>query len=408
MSWKERTENIQFTIKTGDGKVFTPLWKNGVKNKIYNFSKYEFINSVGSFIDRKKPQSSKYPLKFWFQGDDNIEQANAFEASADDPRLWEIKHPIYGNIKGQPVSLNRNDTSYNATEVTVIFWESIVRDYPNPIASIEDVIITKVSELQDVSAESYDSNVSPASEDIQILQDNLTQITGVFDKLFDNDTFSDYQTLKSKAESDVNNLISSPLNAVTSLHSLLLSPSLFVKSVRSRVNALEEAFNKVVDTLNSDNSVNTKLYFESESAVCIAAICQATSTPLDSDYITRNEIEEINTIIIDIYDQYLQLLDDSQVDISNVLNAYHADSVVQQQLYSLVAETTGNLFALAFQAKQERTIEVEKNTNLILLTHKYIGLDADDVRIEEFRQLNNIKNDELFIVKKGRIIKYFV
>lgn len=408
MSWRERINNIEFTIRTGDGKEFTPLWKNGSKSKNYNFSKYDFIDVKGSLIDRKKPQASKYPLVFWFQGDDNIEQATAFELSAEDSRPWEIKHPFYGNISGQPISLKRVDTDYNVTEITVEFWESITENYPNPKSSIEDIIITKTIGLAKVSSENYESKVNPKAEDNQILQDSIIQVTGVFDKLFDNDTFSDYQTLKSAAERAIDNLISEPLTAINSLHSLLLSPSLFIKSVRSRVDALKEGFNKVVDTLNENPTVNTKLYFESEAAICIAAICQASSNPLDGDYITRNQIENVNTIIIDIYNEYLQLLDDSQIRISNVENTYHADAISQIQLYDLVTETTGNLFALAFEAKQERTVEAAKNTNLILLTHKYLGMDIDDNNLEEFRQLNNIKNDELLLIKKGRIIKYFV
>ena len=408
MSWKSRLENVQFTIKTGDGKEFSPLWKNGLKTKNYNFSKYDFINVDGSLIDRKKQQSSKYPLKFWFQGDDNIEQADAFEASAADSRPWEIKHPFYGNITGQPLNLTRNDNFFNSTEITVEFWESIIVDYPNPQSSIKDDIVAGTSNVQTVSAASYASDLVPASEDVQILQDSITQITSVFDKLFDNETFSDYQTLKSNAERAVDNLISSPLIAITSLNSLLLSPSLFVQSVRGRVSALKEAFDKLVDTLGSNPTVSTKLYFESQSAVCLSAMAQAAADPLESDYITRSEIENINTVIIDTYDRYLQLLDDSQVRISDVENTYHASTTTQLLLYDLITETTGNLFTLAFSAKQERTVEVNKHTNLISLTHRYLGLDASDENIELFRQTNNIKNDELLLIKKGRVVTYFV
>ena len=106
--------------------------------------------------------------------------------------------------------------------------------------------------------------------------------------------------------------------------------------------------------------------------------------------------------------KYLEILDSAQVDIIDVENTYHADPVSQLELYELITETTGNLFALAFDAKQERTVIVDVDTNLVLLTHKFLGLDANDENMESFRELNNIKNDELFKVKKGRTIKYFV
>ena len=47
------------------------------------------------------------------------------------------------------------------------------------------------------------------------------------------------------------------------------------------------------------------------------------------------------------------------------------------------------------------------DTNLIVLTHKYFGLDADDKNILAFKETNNIKNNELFKIPKGRVIKYY-
>jgi len=408
MSWQERLDNVRFTIITGDGKSFTPLWKNGSKEKSFNYSNYNFIDVEGGFTDRKKPQASKYPLVFWFQGDDNIEQADAFESSANDSRPWQIKHPFYGNIIGQPISLNRNDSSYNITEITVEFWESISADYPNPLPAVDDLINSKVEELSDEAAKSYDDDIEPTAEDTQTLQDSIIQISASFNKLFDNETFSDYKTLMAKTQNDVNNLISSPLQAITSLHSLVLTPALFMQSVKSRLSALKESFAKITDILDRKSSLNNKLYFESQSAVIVAAICQSASTPIDTDYTTRNEIEDVNNLILEVYNSYLQLLDNSQISVSDIKNSYHPNPLVQTKLHELVTETTGNLFSLAFQAKQERTVEVDRDTNLILLTHKYIGLDTDDKNIEMFRQINSIKNDELFLIKKGRTIKYFV
>jgi len=37
-----------------------------------------------------------------------------------------------------------------------------------------------------------------------------------------------------------------------------------------------------------------------------------------------------------------------------------------------------------------------------------MGLDDNDEKLELFRSVNEIKNDRLFIVKKGFKIKYFV
>jgi hypothetical protein len=362
----------------------------------------------GGYTDRKQPQASKYPLVFWFQGDDHIDQVDAFEASADDPRPWTVKHPFYGNIQGQPLSIKRNDVAYNVTEVTVDFWESINEDYPNPTKSINDVIRSQAADVTAIQSQSYGSRISPSSEDQQILQDNVIQISSTFDRLFDDENFAEYQTAIATARNAAGNLTSDPTNAIDSMHQLLLIPSLFARPVSDRVNSFVAAYAKIKEALEDAPTVNTKLYYESQAGVCIAGLCQATATPIEGDYITRVEIEEITTTIVELYSDYLDTLDSNQVAIVDVQNTYFPAATAQFDLYELVAETTGNLFSLAFQARQQRVLETATETNLILLTHQFLGLDANDENIENFRQLNNIKGLELFKIRKGREIKYFV
>ena len=143
MSWKDKIENGIFKIRTGDGKVFRPLWKPGESSIEFNTSAYNFINLEGTLVDRKKAQSSKYPLVFWFQGDNHIDEVKAFLNSAKDSRAWEVEHPIYGIINGQPLSIDRNDVDYNVTQIKVDFWESISVDYPDDAISVSDRIKAK-------------------------------------------------------------------------------------------------------------------------------------------------------------------------------------------------------------------------------------------------------------------------
>jgi len=103
----------------------------------------------------------------------------------------------------------------------------------------------------------------------------------------------------------------------------------------------------------------------------------------------------------------LKALDDQQVSRYEIEKTWNPDVNLQIQLNDLVVDTIGSLQSLAFEAKQERIIYTDKNTNLILLTHQYVGLDADDENIQRFREINNIKNEELFTIKKGRKIKYY-
>jgi len=403
MSWKERLENIKFSIKTGDGKMYFPLWKTAEKSKDFNVSKYDFINVEGSFVDRKKAQGSKFPLVFFFQGDDNIEQCNAFEVSANDSRIWTVEHPFYGTIKGQPTNLKRVDSNFNVTEITIDFWESIEDDYPLSNTSIKDSTISKVSELNKISLNQLVENSKPSTNNISGLKDSIILTSSKFTA--DSLSYNDYVNLVKTAIKDADKLVTEPGTALGSLQAVISSPAEFIGSVKSKIDSYKSSYEILK---NSIGDLFEKYLFESQASSLIAGMCLSAVNPLEDDYVVRSDIESINETINLIYSDYLKTLDSNQVSIYDINNNWTPNALIQSNLISLVSFTSKNLFLLSFDARQERLYELTEDSNLIILTHRFLGLDADDKNIESFRKINGIKNDELYRVRKGRTIKYFV
>lgn len=403
MSWIDRLQNTEFEITTGDGKIYKPLWKNGSKEKDFNATKYDFINVEGSFVDRKKAQSNKYPLVFWFQGEDNIDQSDSFELSANDSRPWTIVHPFYGVIKGQPISLKRNDQNYNITEINVDFWESITDDYPLSSISALDTVRGRVKSLNQVSINSLLENSKPATSNIVTLKNSSTILASKFSP--DSDSFTDYKNIVEKSVNSVDTLVTQPQSAFESLQEVINAPSEFNNTVIQKIKSYLEAFNVLIEDVEN---VFDKYYFESQASSIICGMCLASMNPGESDYVTRSDVEEVDNIITGVYEDYLAEIDSNQVQINDVSNYWLPNVLIQSNLFSLVNFTLKQLYVISFNAKQERVYELEYDSNLILLTHRFLGLDENDENIETFRKVNNIKNDELFKIRKGRTIKYFV
>ena len=101
-------------------------------------------------------------------------------------------------------------------------------------------------------------------------------------------------------------------------------------------------------------------------------------------------------------------LDVIQTDDSDELDSYVPDNQAMQLISSLVNFTLSNLFIIALNAKQERSIVLEADSNLINLAHRFYSLDLDDENIDELILNNNIGINEHLLVKKGRIIRYYV
>ncbi|MES2287275.1 MAG: hypothetical protein V4547_16405 [Bacteroidota bacterium] len=405
MSWQDRIDNIKFSITTGDGKIFYPLLGNAEKSTDFNTSEFDYIDIEGTEIGRKKAKGGKFPLVFYFEGDDNIEQTEAFEKSAKDSRLWVVVHPFYGEIKGQPLSLGRNDSALNTTQVTVDFWESIDRKLPKSEVAVREQLTAMTVNQIGLASTSY-ASAQLKTSDLRKVKSNLEKTSARYENSVTNENFQKFKELKSNAEAAVDKLLTNPADAITQIGAYIQFATSIETSVVERVELLKHMYNDTLEIIEIVARLSDKLFFESVGSFVISAICNTSLFAKSGDYVTRNEIEEITAEISDIYSHYLLTIDAAQTN--TVTDAFSPDFATQTNLNALVSATLVNLFNLAFDAKQERTVQVEKDTNLIILVHKYLGLDANDQNIESFRNINGIRNKNVFKIKQGRTIKYFV
>jgi len=404
MSWKENLDNIKFTIKTGDGSVYYPLWRDSVKSTKLNFAKYDFINVRGSFIDRKESESGSFPLNFYFTGEDNLDQAKAFEESAKDKRLWTVTHPFYGTLSGHPTNIERNDNSYGNTEINVLFWESIADDYPQESDSIPDEVKQRVNIVNNLAVQNYASKARPNTGDINTIKSSIQISAARFEP--NSSRFNEYRAIKNKSLNDLNLLVQETDSAIISSQIVLSEPANFIRNISSKIQSVKSAYQEIKNTLNINNR-QSKYYFESQSATLIGNMAQSAVNPLPDDYVLRSDIERVNFEMLTLYRDYLATIDRNQIPLENIMNEYSPDLDLQSALIDLVTYTSKSLFVLSFDARQERSTRINKDSNLIVLTHRFLGV-ASDENLEAFKKINNIGLNESYRIKKGRLITYYI
>lgn len=405
MSWLNKIENVIFSITTGDGKTYSPLWKTGETSIDFNTSIFDFINVSGSLVERKQPKSNKYPLTFWFQGENNIQETDSFFVSSRDNRFWTLTHPLYGTITGQPMSMSRNDVNFNITEITVDFIETISVDYPNSNFAVKDNSFAKKKLVLETSAISYASNSNPKVEDIDKNKQSGILINSSFKNLQNDETNNIYSNAFAISQKANDNLIDNALYAIQKQQALIDLPSTYNNPILDRLNAFSRCYDRLKKTLIT---AADKYFFESQASTVIASYSFATVNPSENDYQLFDDVVFSTNELIRIYNDYLQVIDNASSSNYTIENNYQPNALLQSQLNDLVYFTVENLANLAFDARQERIVYTQKNTNLILLVHQYLGLDSEDTNIEQFRKINNLNLNCLFEIPKGTKIKYYI
>lgn len=389
MSWITKLKDIKLEIKTGDGSFFYPLWKDASKNVKYNTEGFDFVNKAGTQVERKQVSGSQYPVTFWFQGEDHLDIANNFEVSAADPRPWTITHPFYGSLLVQPISLEFDNTSYNVTKITGVVWETINDRFPKSKVSKDKTIRDLKSRLDDIIVESFIETLEPLPEDIQPAS-LAARIFGAFLAVMGE--LAELKKLVTNAVAAALNLISSVDKYILAAQALINLPFQIIAAIKDKLTALRDSVLGLIGTV-------TGLFFDSQASFAIGSACvaaiDAASDPLGFE--NRQEVLDAIEIISETY----QIM----------LDEFEAQEYIQKSETALLLDTIVNLtidslYETAFNSKQERIFTLEKDSNIIVLSHRFVG--AGDSNLDTFMRWNDFSQDELLLVRKGRKIKYYV
>ena len=389
MSWKDNIENIELTIVTGDNEVFKPLYTTSSQDIEFNVSEFNFIELEGTLVTRKKVKSQKIPLNIIFQGDDHIDIAEKFLESSKDPRYWTVTHPIIGEIYGHPASISKANDDLNTVVFSIDFWETI---RPGEVLSSKvyplELIESKNIELIEFGSLNLIPDQKPE------LKSLVSKIESRYDTLINATNIDQFKGLLSNAMSGIDDLLKEPQKAIRNISQLIQFPAYIEGILKNRVKLIQAILNDIKEIF-PDNNLNYSIF----GGAVVSGIAQIILKPSENDFITRNDVQVQFNNLADVYDNFLN-------DIDN--NNFQQDFQEAITLNEIIINTLYYLYDVSFDAKQERYDIVESDTNLILLTHKYMGLDKEDKNLNTFREINGIKNKNLFIVKKGRKITYLV
>ena len=408
MSWTEKLKT-GLKITTGDGKKFTPLYKLNPKTTDFNVAEFEFPNIEGTLVKRSLVKGTKMNLEFYFQGEDHLSQSLEFEESAKDKRPFIILHPFFGEMTVQPTSLSYDPTGLNLTKVTGNFIETISDEYPRLTKDPKNKIALSSKNTQDSLVESFGSNVIVEPSDITSLNENNASIYALGSEAVQsgkqaNEYFQLFQT----ANSAVSVMAANTSNAAQLITNLYTYPSLFVSGIKERLTLLFKQLVKLGSALNTLSTPNEKKIYELSGGAVLTSIVSATINPLGTDYNTSKDvIESIDSIVLS-WNTYINNIEAIQTDTNDLVDSYVPDFNSLRPLMELINFATANLINIALDASSERSIILESDSNAILLTHRFYGLNEGDSNLNKFINQNNLSVNELIEIKKGKKIVYYI
>lgn len=409
MSWLDLVQR-DFIITTGEGSKFKVNWLNATKLVEYNVAMFEFPGLAGTLVNRGTPKGRRYNIEIFFQGEDNIDQAFTFEAAAADPRPWNISHPLYANIIVQPIGLEFDNSQMNVSRITGQVIETITEDSPiTTVDAIDNIQLSK-SNLDNSFASTVTAPISGSDIDT-LSKDNsdLYKLTVPIIKI--PAEVQNYFQLFNVANSAITNAIDSPIFAMQAIQAMINAPAAFTTNVKSRLSNLSSTFQTLRNKLSSSPvslPVASKQIYQVQGAANISSQLVAASTPMQGDYSNMTDVVITIEILINNYNIYINDLNNMQTSTGGDPDSYIPDAGSVIAMNMLLNSVLGGLFSIALNARQERSVILEKDYNIIVLTHRLYGLDPFDNNIQELFINNNLGINDILVLKKGRKIVYYI
>lgn len=406
MSWIDKLNN-DLIITTGDNVDYKPLWKRPSKSVSFNHTEFAFPQLQGSLIDRREPMGRRFPLEIFFVGENHLDQSAAFETSSKNKGVWRIQHPYYGLLFVQPTEINYDNTGDNITKISITTIETITDTNPkgktDPIDSINLQKITLdslaerdiIATIQPTDINTID-NTNKKSFNLSVpiikLPDELTQLQNYFNQ----------------ANSAVATATASPILAMRATIALLSYPANLQSNVTTRINTLTNTFNQLRNTVIGMTGVAAKQIYQTQGSALLSAMCVAAISPLDGDYTNSKRVMVISDTILNNYNSYLADLDALQSINGGSPDSYVPSPDTLLALSNMLSFTLSNLYNIALNSRVEHSIITEKDTNIILLTHRFYGLDPSDNNINELFINNNWGLNHILQIKKGTRVIYYI
>lgn len=373
-------------ITTGDKKEYELLVRQSDNSMSYEFNNtiYDFLNKEKSFVDRKNVRSRVFNIIGVFQGAENSQQAENFRISSLDKNYWILNHPIYGVIYGQPLKVSFSNSDLNTTVVEIEFWETIIdsKGITSTVSTAEKLDNLYIDLVQ---------NGSNAFEgqDKRNLQSNLNVVRDNYQSLFYNNT-SEFLDKYQQVSKSIDNVIRLPEQYIQDIFAFNNLVAKIKTDVFSKIARIKNILNSILTDQNT-----TSKYKEIMAASVLGTMAQSI-IEIDTNLVTRLQLVELNKTVANSYNDYFLQLQGGQMDFE-----------LQSTLYSMIWIAVYNLFNVTYNARQEREYVCETDTNIILLTFKFMQTVTDE-NLRFMKKVNNVNTNELFNIKQGRIIKYYV
>lgn len=406
MGWQERLKEAAYNSPSGKRVVFD--FEDVKKIITKKTAAYDFPDVDGTYIQDSGHSGRRIPLRLFFWGDNYDTASEEFEQLLLERGKGIIEHPIYGTIDVVPFGeIGRRDdlkTAANQAIFEVTFFETIGLIYPSTQGDPASQIQTGIEDLNEKAATNYQDNLTldTAIERVTVENDNLALVATVNEALktvaaTDSEINQQFSAITSSINNSIDVLITQPLSLAFQSSLMIQAPARALTSIQARL----EAYGNLAQQIIANNTHKSNNDFRTKDLYASAYVTGSILSTINHQFATKNEALEAAAQVLTQFEQLTAWRDASFANIDQI-----DTGETYQQLLDVVSLTAGFLVELSFSLKQEHRIILDRDRAIIDLAAELYG--EVDNQLDFLIISNDLSGDEIFEIKMGREIVYYI
>lgn len=399
-------------IITGDGKQYPITLNQSDKSFKITANVADFADYDGDFVNKRSNRGLDFPLNFLFTGENYYENTQSFLESVKDTRPCTFYFPEAENgIKAQIISISWKENfvkNIECTEFSLTLHETLSESdfenwydeyiFDNDLQFADYVVNPEIQKCTTkIKKGTFKVNFAKITG---FLDNTVSKFTGFFTRnlSYPQNFMSETQKVILSVNNAKKTLRASFSNALL-MHNALLNSvkqiaALNPFALHSFVNFISDVFSQNVpetdENANFDNDYFNAVTLPAAKAVydCVNLIDYKTN-------FSREQLVKIQKTVFKIYDDY------------KIISLNPTETPVLEML----AKAILHVDEIFKEGKIERRETLSCDTDLYAFVGKIypsVTPDEYEANLERFIFENNLHADDLFVLKRGKKVVYYV
>ena len=420
MSWRDRLR-ATITLTSPEGNIFEAKWRGNPRSKDKKLGLFEFPKVKGTKVQDLDIGSARYPLTFFFDGENNDQESDRFFKACDENGDWNVIHPVKGSLDLQLISVKESIEPVESGNVTQFDTEWIEPLKDSVVSSLfqqRSTVASQIDEVNSAASDQIDSNVlQETAAETSSFEATVNGVVSAVEKflapVYELQSEINAQILSIKR--GINSLLTAPVLDVVSIagqiQALVQLPALAIADINSRVDAYQNFFNEALNfSPKTAQSKDRNIVAVQELALisALASISFVSSTGELASRLQAIELIEANT---ELFKNITDTLDETQELFKNEIidGQYFSQSESYSDALLMISQTIAYLLRSAFDLSIEKRFVLEKMRAPIEITVKEYGdLGENDLNFHLFVDSNGLKGNDILILPEGREVLVYV